>query len=306
MKKVHRAISFYQEAFIQPYVELNTRKRREAKDKHEKNTWKLTVNSLYGKTIERVEKRLNFNLYVDERKARKHIASPFFKSSVIFKENLIGIHKYKTTIELNKPIQIGAAVLELSKLYMYETLYEILPRIFSMPTEPRTPIQFDLLYMDADSFILDITTDDIDTFLTTNKDFFDLSNYSNDSPLYDPTNENVIGKFKNEISTRYISKFISLSGKCYALLLHPELTIKRAKGVQYCIVDHQLTFRDYYNALCNSICITKQQTLIRSKLLRLYTLTQNKIALVLRDDKRVFSDDKYRQGLVYGLYKLTE
>ncbi len=53
---------------------------------------------------DRGEKDLNFNLYVDERKARNHITSPFFKSSVIFKENLIGIHKYKTTIELNKPI----------------------------------------------------------------------------------------------------------------------------------------------------------------------------------------------------------
>ncbi len=96
--------------------------------------------------------------------------------------------------------------------------------------------------MDTDSFILDITTYDMDMFLTTNKDFFDLSNYSNDSSLYDPTNENVIGKFKYEISTRSISKFVSLSGKCYAFLLHPEENIKRAKGVQHCKVDHQLTF----------------------------------------------------------------
>ncbi len=60
LKKIYRVISFRQEAFMRPYVELNTKKRRVAKDKHEKNTWKLAVNSLYGKTIERVEKRLEF------------------------------------------------------------------------------------------------------------------------------------------------------------------------------------------------------------------------------------------------------
>ncbi len=306
LQKVHRVISFRQEAFVRPYVELNTKRRREAKDKHEKNTWKLAVNSLYGKTIERVEKRLNFSLCVDEKKVRKCIASPFFKSSVIFKDNLVGIHKYKKEILLNKPTQIGAAVLELSKLYMYQTLYDKLPTIFSIPTQPRVPIQFDLLYMDTDSFILDIATDDLEPFLSANKDFFDLSNYSKDSQLYDPTNENVIGKFKNEISTKQIAKFISLSGKCYALQLYPEETIKKAKGVQNCILQRELTFQDYYNALCNDVVLTKRQSLIRSEKLVIYTISQSKIALVLRDDKRLFSEDKYRQGLVYGHYKLTE
>ncbi len=306
LKKVHRVISFKQEAFMKPYIELNTRMRRDARDKHEKNTWKLAVNSLYGKTIERVEKRLNFNLYVDERKVRKHIASPFFKSCVIFKEELVGIHKYKEKIVLNKPTQIGAAVLELSKLYMFENFYEILPRIFSIPTSPPTRIQFDLLYMDTDSFVLNVFASNVDEFLLRNKDFFDLSNYPKSSALYDPTNENVIGKFKNEVSHAVIRKFIALSSKCYALQLYPEKTIKRAKGVQNCIVEKELTFQDYYNALCNDVTITKKQSLIRSELLRVYTVSQNKIALVARDDKRLFTDDKFQQGLAYGHYKLAE
>ncbi len=239
-----------------------------------------------------LRKDWSFGLYVDERKLRKQIASPFFKSSVIFKDQLVGIHKYKREILLDKPIQIGAAVLELSKLYMYETLYDTLPRIFR-------PLRMEVLYMDTDSFILHIFANDIDPFLAAYKDFFDFSNYPKDNALYNPSNENVIGKFKNEISDATISKFILLSGKCYALQLHPERTIKKAKGVQNCIVENELSFQDYYNALCNDVILTKEQSLIHSEKLRIYTVSHKKIALVLRDDKRLFTKDKCEQGVVY-------
>ena len=58
LKKIHRVISFRQEAWISPYVELNTRMRKLAIDEYEKNVFKLFVNALFGKCMENVRKRM--------------------------------------------------------------------------------------------------------------------------------------------------------------------------------------------------------------------------------------------------------
>ncbi len=47
--KIHRGITFHQEAFIKPYIDMCTRMRKYAMTEAEKNIYKLLANSLYGK-----------------------------------------------------------------------------------------------------------------------------------------------------------------------------------------------------------------------------------------------------------------
>lgn len=102
-------------------------------------------NSVYGKEI-------SFDLSSNESRTDKLEKSPFFKESVIFTENLVGIHRYKMAQKLDKPIFIEAAILEVSKLLMYDFFYRKLPDI-------SRDIPYHLLYnMDNDSCILSVRT----------------------------------------------------------------------------------------------------------------------------------------------------
>ena len=53
LKKIHRGITFHQEAYIEPFVTKCTQMRSEATTKSEQNMWKLICNATYGKVRRR-------------------------------------------------------------------------------------------------------------------------------------------------------------------------------------------------------------------------------------------------------------
>ena len=123
LKKIHRGISFHEEAYMKPFIELNTKMRKAAKNTFEKDFYKLMSNAVYGKTLENVRNRQNVYIVNDPGKKRKMVSQPHFKSATHFNENICAIHMLKTEVELNKPIYCGASILELSKFYMFNFHY---------------------------------------------------------------------------------------------------------------------------------------------------------------------------------------
>ena len=65
-----------------------------------------------------------------------------------------------------------------------------------------------LLFTDTDSLVYEIKTDDAYEDFYENKNLFDFSDYPRDSKLFDPVNEKVIGKMKEEFKGEIISEFV--------------------------------------------------------------------------------------------------
>ena len=123
VNKVHRVLEFNQSPWLKQYINFNTKKRTQAKNSFEKDFSKLMNNSVFGKTMENIRKRVDVRLITDEKKLFKMASKPTYVSSKIFNENLVAVHKIKETLILNRPAYVGMCILDLSKTLMYDFHY---------------------------------------------------------------------------------------------------------------------------------------------------------------------------------------
>jgi hypothetical protein len=102
--------------------------RAAAQNSFEKDFYKLKNNSLCGKTMEDVCRRMNYKLVNNKEQMMKLLNSPLFLDRDIISEDIVGVKMSHPKVELNKPVYIGQAVLDYSKLTMYKLFYEVLPQ----------------------------------------------------------------------------------------------------------------------------------------------------------------------------------
>ena len=81
VKKVHRVLKFKQTKWLKPYMELNTAKRKESRNKSEESFFKLMNNSCYGKTLESKRNRVSVHLIANSEALLRKTDTPFFMSS---------------------------------------------------------------------------------------------------------------------------------------------------------------------------------------------------------------------------------
>ena len=88
-RKVHRVIQFNIKDWLKPYIDMNTKLRKEAKDDFEKDFFKLMNNSVFGKTVENVRKHRDFKLVTTDKKRNKLVSEPNYHTTKRFSENLL-------------------------------------------------------------------------------------------------------------------------------------------------------------------------------------------------------------------------
>ena len=120
IKNVHRVLKFDQSPWLKQYIDFNTEKQKHAKNSFEKDFFKLMNNSVFGKTMENLWKRVDVRLVTDEKKLDKLTSKPTYVSSKIFNENLMAVYKVKETLTLNRPAYVGMCIPDLSKTLMYD------------------------------------------------------------------------------------------------------------------------------------------------------------------------------------------
>ena len=89
LKKVHRVIQFNQREWLKTYIDMNTKKRREADNEFEKDFFKLMNNSVFGMTMENVRKHRDIKLVTTDKKRNKLVSEPNYHTTKHFSENLL-------------------------------------------------------------------------------------------------------------------------------------------------------------------------------------------------------------------------
>ena len=120
LKRLHKVLEFDQECWMEPYIRMNTKLRKNAKSDFEKNFYKLMNNSVFAKTMENLWNRVD--------KVRKLMANLLCSRHVLFSNDLAGVDKRKTKLVLNKPVFTGMTILDNSKILMYDFFYNHLKK----------------------------------------------------------------------------------------------------------------------------------------------------------------------------------
>ena len=190
VEKIHEIISFKQSKWLESYISFNTQKRNRAKNDFEKDFFKLLVNAAFGNFLENIRNRLELELIKnDDIKKITRQSKLTFNGVQKSYENYDSYTFKQNQVVMDKAIYVGFAILELSKLHMYETYYDTLQPYFGQEN-------LQLHYIDTDGMILSMKTKDIFKDLKNLEDIFDFSNLDKNHELYSNKNMKVIGKFK--------------------------------------------------------------------------------------------------------------
>ena len=199
LKKIHRIIEFNQEAWLKPYIDMNTELRKAAKNDFEKDLFKLMNNSVFGKTMENIRKHRDIKLVTTDKKRSKLVSEPNYHTINLISEDLSIIEMKKTKVKMNKPIYLGLSILEISKTLMYEFWYDYM--------KPKYNDNVKLCYMDTDSLIMNIEANDFYEDIASDvENRFDTSNYEVNRPLPTGKNKKVIGLMKDELGGKIITE----------------------------------------------------------------------------------------------------
>lgn len=298
LKKLHKVISFDQSLFISPYIQLNTGLRNKSNCDLEKNIYKLNNNAVYGKTMENVFKRKKY-IFVSsgDLQLKRKLAlcqGLNFKKFTIVTEDLSIIELKKNKLIFDKPMYIGFAILELSKLHMYRLHYSYFKTNFKKEAQ--------LMYMDTDSLVYRFKN--VDIYDKMCYKVFDFSVYPKSFKRFSTINKGILGLLKDEFC-KYndkfdtIIEFICIKAKCYYLKTNLGLNVGKCKGISKQV---KLEMQNYKECLFDDIEFSCKQKNFKSEKHNIYTVDIEKQAFDNNDTKRV-NLNKFKT-LPYGHYKL--
>ena len=266
---------------------MNTDLRKDAKNDFEKDFFKLMNNSVFGKTMENVRNHRDIRVVPTDKKRSILASEQNYHSTKYISKDVLIMEMKNEEVKMNKPIDLGQAILDISKILIYEFWYDYI--------KPRYGDKSRLCYMDTDSFVMYIKTEDFYKDIADDVErWFNTSNYNGKDERSFPIGKNkkVIVLFKDELGGKIIKEFCALRAKAYAYKLDDDIEMKKAKCTKKCIIKGELIFQNYKDSLFNADVIIRSQQRYRSYNHKLYTEEVNKIALSSNDDKRIQTYDK--------------
>ncbi|GBM31824.1 hypothetical protein AVEN_56924-1 [Araneus ventricosus] len=125
--------------------------------------------------------QMNFDILQTKKRVEKLVASPAFHAFTIFDDTVVAVQRKLTKLCLNRPIQVGFAILQLSKVFMYDFHYNVILKKYGDKAR--------LLLIDTDSLCYEIATKDLYKDFESMKQYFDFSYYLKHHPLYSHENK---------------------------------------------------------------------------------------------------------------------
>ena len=186
----------------------------------------------------------------------------------------------KIKVVMNKPVYLGQAILDLSKIVIYEFHYDYMKQQYIDDS-------LTFCYMDTDSFIYSIETDDFYADIAEDiKDRFNTNGHNPERPLPVGLNKKVIRLMKDELRGGIMTEFVTLRQKMYVYKTGGSES-KKCKGIKKCVVRKTISFEDYKNCLLSGDPSYRSQLMFRSSKHEVRTLEVNKLELSRDNDKHI-------------------
>lgn len=292
LKRVYRAVYGREYDVFNRYVTKNLEERKKyADDPIKKMLYKLMNNALYGKTYEDVTQRSDIKIISSHEFSE--LEPHEVKREIMKLSDWVIYEAPKKEFLIDKPIYLGAAITEYSKLWMYKFFYEDI--------RPRFPAT-EVYYTDTDALTIKFSHEtgvhslyDLAIALNTpERAVIDTSNWPSEmklSPVHTKHN-NEPGLFKSETGYSRIVKMIALRAKTYIMVCENGEIKMSVKG---CPMKEKsrLTFDDFKDVLFGK----KNKQLIEydaitSKFHLVKTTQLTRVVLSADDRKRYISDDR--------------
>lgn len=158
---IHRIIYFDEAPYMRDFMESRAKMRGDAKTEYEGLVIKLIMCAIYGKHCEDPTKYKNIKLLIDnnpdaEQACNDYIAKTYHNKDYDMEEltkDVMIVESPNTDIRLNKPVAVGATILDVSKtLILFYYYYVFKPMAFK---------KLSVLYGDTDSLYFEIEVEEI-------------------------------------------------------------------------------------------------------------------------------------------------
>ena len=127
-------------------------------------------NSVFGKTMENVRNHRDIKIVTANKQRNRLASEPNYHTTKYISKDLLIMEMKKVEVKMNKPVYLGQAILDISKTLMYKFWYKYI--------KPKYGDNARLCYMDPDSFIINIKTEDFYKDIANDVErWFDTSNY---------------------------------------------------------------------------------------------------------------------------------